>query len=916
MLARRWIVDERFSLRAMVENHVTGQGGGPRRIGGAVRVTVAALAVSWVGRLAFADEPPGGRAVLWTLAGARPVPSPDPPSDGRLRYEEVYPGVSLTLQSRRHAVMYRFDVAPGGAAEAIRMRYEGADELVAEDSGASLRACTGSRCLRERGLRCFQEQAAARHDVACSYQVQRSGEGAYEVALLIGPYDRARPLVIDPEISWSSYLGGDSPDRGTSIAVDGAGNAYVTGETYSTDFPSTGGFDTSYSGGGPDVSYPDAFVTKIGRTGTLLWSSYLGGAGSDQPYGIGVDAAGNAFVAGATWSSDFPTPGGFDTTLGGETDAFVTKVSATGALLWSSYLGGEPSQDGGFGQDEVFGIAVDPAGDAFVTGETSSSDFPTSAGLPAKCFGRTFVTKISPEGSLVWSSCPADVQGRGIAVDGSGNAYVTGFTGGSALPLIDAFDTSRESWEGFVFKLDSGGSLVWSSYLGWADADFPGAIALDAAGNAYVAGYTTPPSDPYAGDGDAFVVKVSSTGSFQWASYFDGSADDHALGIAVDRGGNSYVTGYTDSTDFPSAGGFDTDAPEFRDAFVVKLDTQGSLLWSSYLGGNSNDEGHGVAVDASGNPHLTGETWSTDFPTPGGFDTSARQCDINAFVTRIDACGLDACGNGCCGPGEDRCTCPADCAVDVCGDGCCTGSEDACTCSADCGADTCGNGCCGPAEDQCTCPADCGANTCGNGCCGPGEDRCGCPGDCGPDFCGSGCCGPAENQCTCPSDCGADTCNNGCCGPGEDRCGCPGDCGPDFCGSGCCGPAENQCTCPSDCGVDTCGNDCCGPDESCRNCADDCGACPEPGAGPEPLPEPPPGADAGPSPDAGATVVGDPRGPTDTPETATPEGCACDVGRPPGSLNWLWILAVGIPWARCSRRRYVRGGRRGSQRSG
>ena len=810
--------------------------------------------------------PGGGPALRWTLAGAQEVeprgdgPLPGRvhrrvgapsmwqtglPTYGRLIFDGVYPGVRLTVESRRHAVAYRFDVAPGGDPGAIRMRYAGADGASVEKGGRSLRVHAGGRALREDGLFCYQEISGSRREVPCRYRIAAGTDAAYEVALDIGAYHRDRRLVVDPTIAWSSYLGGDGDDFGYGIAVDGSGNVYVAGSTASSDFPSAGGFDASLDGA------IDAFVAKVDATGSsLVWSSYLGGSDSDEGYGVAVDGSDNVYLTGYTASTDFPTTGGFDTTFGGAPfDAFVAQVDAAGSsLLWSSYLGGSDSD---IGQ----GVAVDGSG-VYVAGSTASSDFPSGGGFDASLDGTmdAFVAKVDVAGtSLLWSSylggTDSDV-GDAVAVDSLGNVYVVGSTSSSDLPTSGGFDASYGgSEDAFVAKVDAAGtSLAWSSYLGGSDLDEGYAVAVDGGGNVYVTGFTVSPDFPSSGgfdttfdpSGDAFVAKVDAVGtSLAWSSYLGGSDFDEGYGIAVDGVGDVYVTGDTFSLDFPSSGGFDTTPDAAGEAFVTRVDAAGSILtWSSYLGGSDSENGTGIVVAPGGSIYVTGYTFSSDFPSSGGFDTSLGG-SADAFVTLIS----DLCGNAACDVDETPCTCPADCG-DFCGDCCCTGAEDPVTCSMDCpglcgdgvcnapcedlvncAADcsVCGDGNCTGPEDTCSCAADCGDN-CGDGCCTVGEAPCTCPGDCIINICGDGCCTVAEDSCSCVLDCPGTCCGDASCDPGETRCGCPTDCIADVCGDlGCCGPTEDACGCPADCGADTCGNGCCGPAEDTCACATDCG---------------------------------------------------------------------------------------------
>jgi uncharacterized membrane protein (UPF0136 family) len=270
------------------------------------------------------------------------------PAYGRVVYEEVYPGIDMQVSAQGHGLEYGFVVKPGAKPSAIRLQWRGATKVEVAEDGESVLLETGLGVLKEEKLRCYQPDGnGGEEDVPCRYVAEEGGA----LRLAFGRFDGTRPLVIDPVLDWSSYLGASNGESGRGIAVDGSGNVYVTGWTESTDFPTPGGFDTTRGGAS------DAFVTKVNADGhSLAWSSYLGGSNEDSGNSIAVDGSGNVYVTGSTQSADFPTPGGFDTTRGGASDAFVTKVNANGhSLAWSSYLGGS-SEDWGLG------IAVDGSG--------------------------------------------------------------------------------------------------------------------------------------------------------------------------------------------------------------------------------------------------------------------------------------------------------------------------------------------------------------------------------------------------------------------------------------------------------------------------------------------------------------------------------------------------------------------------
>jgi len=380
---------------------------------------------------------------------------------------------------------------------------------------------------------------------------------------------------------YSTYLGGGGYDYGNGIAVDNGGYAYVTGGTGSSNFPTLNPYQT-YRG-----SY-DAFVTKLSSTGnSLIYSTYLGGADYDEGHGIAVDGSGNAYVTGMTSSSNFPTRNPYQGTYQDEElycqDAFVTKLSSTGnSLIYSTYLGGGR-------QDRGNGIVVDGSGKAYVVGWTNSSNFPTLNAYQtdegSKQGMDVFVTNLSSSGSsLMYSTYlgGGDIDwGTGIAVDGSGNAYVTGWTGSTDFPTLNPYQTFQGSWDVFVTKLsNSGYQLIYSTYLGGRNTDEGYGIAVDGSGCAYVTGYTWSPDfpilNPYQGTLqiwiDAFVTKLSSSGgSLIYSTYLGGGDDDWGEGIAVDDSGSVYMTGRTNSSNFPTLNPYQGTYQGGDDAFVTKL---------------------------------------------------------------------------------------------------------------------------------------------------------------------------------------------------------------------------------------------------------------------------------------------------------------------------------------------------------
>ena len=432
------------------------------------------------------------------------------PSFQKVAYRDLYPHIDLVVSGREGRMKNEYVVRPGGDPAAIRLKYDGAKALRVNEKG-QLEVQTSEGLLIEDVPLSYQVIDGHRQGVRTEFQVTGEGTVQFEVSA----YRENAELVIDP-LTYSTFLGGASDDYGYGIAVDGSGNAYLTGSTYSDNFPATS-YDFSHNGNS------DVFLTKLNSWGTdLLYSAFLGGAGDDYGYGIAVDGSGNAYVTGYTESSDFPTTSGaYDTSHNGNSDVFLTKLNSSGtALLYSTFLGGTDGEEGR-------GIAVDGSGNAHLTGYTYSSSFPTTSGAYDTSFnGLTdaFVTKLNSSGSaLLYSTFlggPDYDFGRGIAVDGSGNAYVIGGTASSDFPTTSgAYDTSHNgNYDVFLIELNSSGTdLPYSTFLGgWASEEGFG-IVVDGSGYAYLTGTTGSSTFPttsgaydisHSNGSDAFVTKL------------------------------------------------------------------------------------------------------------------------------------------------------------------------------------------------------------------------------------------------------------------------------------------------------------------------------------------------------------------------------------------------------------------------
>jgi len=570
----------------------------------------------------------------------------DVPLYGGVVYRELYPGVDMVYTSHKRLLKSEFVVAPGGDPSRIRIEYRGVDGLRVDERGG-LVLTTSAGELREEAPEIYQEKGRGQ-ERGDRRDVVKGGFAVHGriVSFEIGGYDRARPLRIDPVLTYGTYLGGSGTDRATAIAVDSTGSAYVTGYTDSTDFPATGGVVQNLTGGGVE-----AFVIKLNPAGTaIVYSTYLGGGGDDRGFSIAVNNLGNAFVAGYTSSTNFPTWGAFQSSNGGGRDAFVVMLNPTGAtLMYGTYLGGS-------GNDSGNGIAIDAAGSAYLTGSTTSPNYPVLGAFQGSLGGGQdgFVTKLNSAGSaLVYSTYlggSLDDRGSAIAVDSSGAAYVTGNTNSTNYPILAAAQaTNGGAPDAFVTKLSvNGAALAYSTYLGGAGSEsveLGRSIAVDSANSAYVTGTTSSTNFPVSaalqgvskgGGSDAFVVKLTAGGStFAYSTYLGGSSADFGESVAVDSGGSAYIGGYTSSPDFPLVSAGQPVIGGNFDAFVAKLNPSGSAITESgFLGGNGADAGYGIAIDSAGRAYLVGQTFSTDFPLLGSIQSTLGST-LAAFTARF-----------------------------------------------------------------------------------------------------------------------------------------------------------------------------------------------------------------------------------------------------------------------------------------
>ena len=593
----------------------------------------------------------------------------------QVRYQDAYPGIDLVYYGNQQQLEYDFVVAPGADPGSITLDI-GCDHKSGKgDNPAPLRIAANGDLLVpvgdgevsfHRPVVYQGESSAPRHSIGgTSHPIAETDalQGRWvlksptQVGFEVLAYDRSKALIIDPALTYSTYLGGHGADVGQAVAVDSSGNAYVTGNTRSSNFPTVNPVESTPAGQG------DAFVAKLDPTGsTLLYSTYLGGSAFDSGFGIAVDSSGSAYVSGDTASSDFPvTPGAFQTTLsGGSSDVFLTKLDPTGSkLVYSTFLGGT-------GTDRmVEGVAVDSLGEAFVTGWTTSANFPTTAGAFQTTFtgGEDgFVTKFNSSGSALVYSTLLGGSGQsivnGIVLDSLNDAFVIGQTAAANFPTTPGVVQPKVAGrtDAFVTELNpTGSALLHSTFLGGRNSENGYGISLDSSGNVYVSGLTCSINFPTTAGafqtvnkgtcaldgtgGNVFAAKLNPTlSSLLYSTYIGGGGNDVSYSVAVDSAGVAHIVGRTTSTNFPTTpGAFQTTLGGNSDIFLTYLNSTGTgLIYSTYLGGNSSEAAYVLALDPWGNDIFAGRTHSTNFPTtPGVFDPTCRKCTLQTSASHV-----------------------------------------------------------------------------------------------------------------------------------------------------------------------------------------------------------------------------------------------------------------------------------------
>jgi hypothetical protein len=573
----------------------------------------------------------------------------DVPQYAKVQYEDVYPGVDLVYYGNQHQLEYDFVVAPGSDPKQVAIDFSGMQSLHLNDRGDLVLETESGDITQHRPI-IYQTIAGERRSVEGRYRLLAHNRVGFE----IGRYDARETLVIDPVLAYSSYLGGSGADVAASMAIDEAGNVYVAGNTVSIDFPSSGGVQTSHRGGDSD-----AFIAKFNaHQDKLIYATYLGGNGDDPAIALAVGTDGSAYVTGHTTSTDFPIKSALRSTHAADAglqDGFVTKLNASGgSIVYSTYLGGS-------GSDYAMAIALGADGSTYVAGSTDSSNFPIASALQPTLKGTDgFISKLSPAGTALAFSTyigGTDFDSiHGIALDASGNVYVTGWTQSLDFPTKWAEQPySGGGSDAFMAKIGSAGSsLLYGSYLGGSGNDMAYDIAVGSASYVYIGGRTRAlagasnnfpvrnAAQPVSGGGgDGFVSLFDSTrtnGSLVFSTYLGGSGDEEVKELALFSAGSVFATGFTSSTNFPVASAVQASSGGGIDAFVSRYAGSGAMLWSTYLGGAGDDYGYAIATYGSGNIYVAGHTTSTNLPTVMPLRAAAAGGG-DAFLVRLGVRG-------------------------------------------------------------------------------------------------------------------------------------------------------------------------------------------------------------------------------------------------------------------------------------
>lgn len=564
------------------------------------------------------------------------------PHYNRVRYRGVYPGIDLVFHNQQDQLEYDFIVEPGADPRAVALRFTGADRLSLNRDG-SLEIHAGPERLRHRAPVVYQDIAGARRTIPASYEMRPDGSVGFRLAA----YDASQPLVIDPVLVYSTYIGGDRGELISAVAVDKDGNVFVTGEMTSNNFPIVGVNHVPLQGA---LVY--SFVTKLNPAGNaILFSTIIGGNSNTRGRGIAVDSASNVYTCGVTGARNFPLANPVQNTQPGLNIAYITKLSADGKqLLFSTYLGGERN-------DEADAIAVDTANNIYITGRASSQQFPVTNAIQPQLAGNfdLIAAKFAaPNYRLVYSTYfggPNNEEGYGIAVDPTGSAYLTGYAQSPGLATPGAYQTLSKGWDAFILKLTPTGGKDRFTYFGGTGTERARAIALGLEGNIWIAGSSDSANMPVttagvqqvrSGNTDAFLAAFDPWGGqLLYATYFGGSNTkspsytEEIQSLVIDREGSIHIAGVTSSQDFPTVRHLQSFGGGAQDGFVAKFTPGGEqIVYSTPLGGDKDDMAYSLAVDQNIGVYIGGQTASPAYPLKNALRSTLQGAD-EAFLTKL-----------------------------------------------------------------------------------------------------------------------------------------------------------------------------------------------------------------------------------------------------------------------------------------
>lgn len=549
----------------------------------------------------------------------------------KIIYHDIYPKIDWVIYTDGTQVEYDFVVKPGGNPKQIKFGNEWSEKMKINKDGSLTMSCKlGS--ITEKAPVSFQNGK-----IIPSKMVLKNSEVSFKV----GKYNRNETLVIDPAVFWSTYYGGDDADYGTASVVDNAGNVYLTGYTYSGTGISSGGYQNAIAGNS------DAFLAKFNSSGTLIWATYYGGNSEDKGKSVAVDASGNVYMAGETFSSNnISSAGAHQSSFGGTQDAFLVKFDTNGNRIWATYYGGDF-------YDEGYSCAVDPSGNVYLAGYSWSATGISTAGAHQESnYSATdgFLVKFNSNGVRQWGTYyGGDLWESGYCTtDASGNVFLAGFTSSSVNIASPGAHQTTLGWgdDAYLVKFNADGVRQWGTYYGGSNYDWAYFIATDAAGNVYLDGHTGSDAaiatagayqETRGGEYDAFLVKFDGNGSRVWGTYYGGTNHERASACSVDTAGNIFLVGYTYSSHgISSAGSFQEVYGGNQDVFIAKFSNSGYRIWGSYLGGSEDDFGAHCSTDAAGNIYVSGNTSSSSgIATTGAFQSNYAG-SVDGFLIKLN----------------------------------------------------------------------------------------------------------------------------------------------------------------------------------------------------------------------------------------------------------------------------------------